>query len=77
MAETVFGKLLVALRRESGLSQPQLADKARVSVGSVRDLEQGRRQPSWATVQALAEALGVEVTAFVDRPAKRPKPKAK
>jgi transcriptional regulator with XRE-family HTH domain len=31
----------------------------------VAKLEQGLREPTWATVQALAKALGVTVLAFV------------
>ena len=30
----------------------------------VAKLEQGVREPTWATVQALARALGVDCTAF-------------
>jgi hypothetical protein len=34
----------------------------------VADLEQGRYAPSWPTVVSLAEALGVECTAFLQQP---------
>jgi transcriptional regulator with XRE-family HTH domain len=37
--------------------------------GGIRDLEQGRRKPSWETVLALAKALGVDCTAFTIEPA--------
>lgn len=47
-------------RRASGLTQQDLANVAGVSLGLVRDLEQGRtRSPRWATVQALSNALGL------------------
>jgi DNA-binding SARP family transcriptional activator len=49
-------------RRAAGLTQQQLADHAAVSVGAVRDLEQGRTaQPRHATVDALALVLGLDV----------------
>jgi DNA-binding SARP family transcriptional activator/DNA-binding XRE family transcriptional regulator len=45
----------------AGLSQRELADAAGVSVGALRDLEQGRTQwPRWETVQALTSALGLD-----------------
>ena len=40
----------------------------------VAKLEQGVRDPSWATVLALASALGVKCTAFDIAPADADKP---
>jgi DNA-binding XRE family transcriptional regulator len=68
MAETVFGKRLVALRKAAGLSQPELAEKAGVSLGGLRGLEQGRRMPRWDIAIALARALSVSLDAFTDKP---------
>jgi transcriptional regulator with XRE-family HTH domain len=70
MPETQFGNRLAELRKAAGLSQPALAKKSRVPLGSLRDLEQGRRTPSWTRVQELARALGVSVAEF-DKPSKR------
>jgi transcriptional regulator with XRE-family HTH domain len=64
MAETEFGLRLVALRKKAKLSQTQLASKAEMSAGGLRDLERGRREPTWNTVLALSRALGVSVAAF-------------
>jgi transcriptional regulator with XRE-family HTH domain len=55
------------LREQAGLTQQELAGRAGLSKAGVADLEQGRREPSIA----LAEALGAEVTAFLEEPAKR------
>ena len=63
-----FGLRLKELRELAGLTQPQLAEKAGMSKGGVADLEQGRREPSWATVLTLAEALGVNCLAFQQAP---------
>lgn len=75
--ETVKGKFqrrLQELRKESGLTQAELADKAGMSIGGLRDLEQGRNAPSWETVVIIAAALGVDCRAFqVEKPeAKQP-----
>jgi transcriptional regulator with XRE-family HTH domain len=59
-----FGDRLKELRERAGLSQAQLADRAGMNVFGVAKLEQGQREPSWATVLALATALGVDCTAF-------------
>jgi DNA-binding SARP family transcriptional activator/tetratricopeptide (TPR) repeat protein/DNA-binding XRE family transcriptional regulator len=49
-------------RRAAGLTQQQLADQAAVSVGAVRDLEQGRTaRPRLATADALALVLGLDL----------------
>jgi DNA-binding SARP family transcriptional activator len=53
----------------AGLNQRKLADAAGVSVGALRDLEQGRTLwPRWETVQALTSALGLDS----DQPAGTP-----
>jgi DNA-binding SARP family transcriptional activator/tetratricopeptide (TPR) repeat protein/DNA-binding XRE family transcriptional regulator len=55
-----FGALLRGQRRRAGLSQRELAERAGLSVATVRDLEQGRtRQPQPSSLQALATALGL------------------
>jgi transcriptional regulator with XRE-family HTH domain len=59
-----FQDKLRALRVAAGLTQGELAAKAGISLGSVRNLEQGIRSPSWETVQKLAVALDVDCTAF-------------
>jgi transcriptional regulator with XRE-family HTH domain len=35
---------------------------------SIAQLERGRRKPTWASVLAIADALGVSLEAFRDRP---------
>ena len=72
MSAEWFAGRLKELREQARLTQPELADKAGLSKAGIADLEQGRREPSWATAVALAGALGVEVTAFLQQPAPRP-----
>src|SRR4051794_15877734 len=59
-----FARRLKELRAAAGMTQPQLADKAGVSKGTVAALEQGAYDATWPTVQALAAALGVDCGAF-------------
>jgi DNA-binding SARP family transcriptional activator/transcriptional regulator with XRE-family HTH domain/Tfp pilus assembly protein PilF len=59
-----FGALLRRHRRRVGLSQRELAERAGLSVTTVRYLEQGRtRQPQPPTVRALTTALGLHENA--------------
>ncbi len=39
-----------------------------MSKAGIADLEQGRREPAWATVVALAEALDVTCQALLEEP---------
>lgn len=53
-----FGQLLRRYRRESGLTQEQLAEQSGISVRAIGDLERGvKHQPRDATVEFLADAL--------------------
>jgi len=63
------------LRQKAGLSQPELAEAAQVPVGTLRMLEQGRREPTFSTLLKLARGLGVKLSAF--EPEEEEKPAAK
>ena len=53
----------------AGLSRKELATRAGLqSEAGIRDLEQGRRRPSWDTVVALCKALRVSCDAFLQQP---------
>jgi transcriptional regulator with XRE-family HTH domain len=66
-----FGRRLKELREQAGLTQPQLAERANLSKAGIADLEQGRREPSWSTVQSLCAALAVSCEAFNQEPGER------
>jgi transcriptional regulator with XRE-family HTH domain len=59
--EVGVGPSIRARRRALGLTQQQLADQTGISVGTVRDLEQGRtRRPGLASAAKLAQVLGLD-----------------
>lgn len=66
-----FAGRLRELRTAAGLSREELATKAGLKVGGIRDLEQGLNGPTWATMVAICAALGVDCTAFTVPPAER------
>lgn len=53
------GEKIKALRKQSGLSQVELAEKAGIAVNSLRLYEAGKREPKIDAVTRLAGALGV------------------
>ena len=52
------------LREQQGLSQRALAEAAGISAAALSQLESGQNSPSVATLEKLADGLGVAVTAF-------------
>lgn len=59
-----FADTLKQLRTKAGLSQEGLARAADLSIGAIRDYEQGKKEPSLRSAFKLARALGVDCTAF-------------
>jgi transcriptional regulator with XRE-family HTH domain len=58
------------LRRARGLTQEELAYRARVSLRTVAGWESGQVTPRKRNARALAKALGVDVDALLLEPAK-------
>jgi transcriptional regulator with XRE-family HTH domain len=79
MAVEGFAERLRQLRQEAGLTIQALADKAGLHREGVAQLERNRRQPTWETVIALADALDISTEEFrveaKTTPAKRGKSK--
>lgn len=63
-----FSGRLRELREAAGLTQPQLAEKVRMSTRQISRLETGAHVATWETVVALCKVLGVGVEAFTVPP---------
>src|SRR5262249_27767893 len=66
-----FGAKLKELRTLAGLTQAQLAKRSAVPLGTIRDYEQGKRDPLLSTAQKLARALNQSLDVFAPRPQRR------
>jgi transcriptional regulator with XRE-family HTH domain len=63
MSPKRLGRMLKAHREEQGLTQMELAKKARVTQAYIAQLEGGdKKNPSLDILKKLAKALGVPVT---------------
>ncbi len=66
-ADPALGKVLRALREKRKESRETLAHRSGVTLSSLADIEQGRANPSWATVQALCDALDTTMAKLAAR----------
>jgi len=64
--ETTLAARLRRIRRERGLTQEQLAERAAVSLETIRKAEQGRRHPRLPVLMRIATALDVPLSELVD-----------
>ena len=60
------GEIIRTIRKEQGLSQIELAQKAGIAVNSVRLYESGKREPKIGSLRRIAQALGVDVYSLAD-----------
>lgn len=61
-----FGRNLIRLRREKGLSQEQLAHKADIPINQVGRIERGEINTTLSTLYMLAFALDLNVSELFD-----------
>jgi len=62
--DRTVGKCLNELRTKHGFSLRELADRSRLNVNTLSLIENGKSSPSVSTLQQLARALEVPITAF-------------
>jgi transcriptional regulator with XRE-family HTH domain len=60
-------RLLAAARRRAGLTQRDLARRARTSQSVIARIENGTVSPSWRTLQRLVNSAGFDVHATLSR----------
>ena len=66
MDKELFGKFILELRKEKGLTQKELADKLYVSDKTVSKWECGKGMPDISMLVPLGELLGVSVTELLE-----------
>jgi transcriptional regulator with XRE-family HTH domain len=64
--EVSLGNRLRELRRQQGLSLRALAEKSGLSANTLSLIENGKTSPSVATLQQIALALNIPITAFFE-----------
>ena len=62
--EVAIGRELRAFRKQQGMTVAELSRLTDISVGMLSKIENGNTSPSLTTLQALAHALSVPLTAF-------------
>lgn len=65
------GNRLRELREERGISMRGLAAKSGLSANALSMIERGKTSPSVSTLYKLADAMGVDITAFFGEPLER------
>lgn len=66
-SQAALGAAIKGLREEKKLKQQALAEAAGIGVAHLSKIERGLGNPTWATVLAIAEALGVSLVALSKR----------
>jgi transcriptional regulator with XRE-family HTH domain len=61
-----FGVHLKKVRNAKGLTQEDLAYKAGISFSSLNTIENGKLNPTLATLMAISESLKVELPELLD-----------
>ncbi len=60
--QRALGQAIREMRSERGFSQETVALNAEIEPSWLSHIERGRHNPSWATVQRIAAAIGVQVS---------------
>ncbi len=60
-----FGEAVRRLRKEAGLSQEQLAERAGTDFTQIGGVERGQRNPGYETLLRLSAALGTSLSAIL------------
>jgi transcriptional regulator with XRE-family HTH domain len=66
-----IGARLIALRKEKGLTQQEMADEIGLHVNQIRRYESGSAQPSLEALKKMAVAMSVTIDSLVFGPGER------
>ena len=66
MTDKAIAKRIKQLRKENGLTQVALGEKAGVSPNTIARLERGLHRASSETIEKLAKALGVTASEILN-----------
>jgi transcriptional regulator with XRE-family HTH domain len=61
-----FGQCVRERRLELGLTQQEVADRAKLNRAYISDVENGRRNVSLKTIKRIAEALEASISSLLD-----------
>ncbi|MBI4645582.1 MAG: helix-turn-helix transcriptional regulator [Bacteroidia bacterium] len=61
MLVNTIGETIKGRRKELGITQPHLAELAKISTNTLYKLERGQGNPSLDVLKKLAEVLGMEL----------------
>jgi transcriptional regulator with XRE-family HTH domain len=64
-AHVAFGQAVRDIRGRRGVSQERLADLSHMHRTYLGGIERGERNPSYANIRRIADALGVKVSELV------------
>ncbi len=59
--DPALAAVLKRRRRQRGITQENLAFQADLTISAMSRIERGLSNPTWTSVQAIAEALGIEL----------------
>jgi ribosome-binding protein aMBF1 (putative translation factor) len=62
-----LGAAIRSLRKDKGLSQKQLAERAGLHLSYLSGVENGARNPTWTVLGQMAEALQVKLVKLVEQ----------
>lgn len=65
MTELELGKRIQRLRKQSGLSQLDMATLCEMQSGHLANIEHGKRSPTFATLNKIADGFGISVSELV------------
>jgi transcriptional regulator with XRE-family HTH domain len=70
-----FSDMLTYLRKRENLTQSELAEKLNIGRSAVSMYESGKREPSFETLEEIADFFNVNMSTLLGQPEEIPAPK--